>query len=57
MMTEREEAARAIGYLEGFSAVVWATVGEKLADEYADFYDRQVELIRKVLFEDGEVDE
>ena len=57
MMTEREKVARAIGYLEGFSAMVWATVGEKLANEYADFYDRQVELIRKVLFEDGEVGE
>jgi hypothetical protein len=54
MMTEREEAARAIGFLEGFGAWVWSTVGPTLADEYADHFDRQVEILRKTLFEDKE---
>lgn len=51
-MTERERAARAIGYLEGFSSWVWAEVGEKLADECAALYDKQVEALGKVLFEE-----
>lgn len=53
-MTEREKAARAIGYLEGFGATVWAAVGEKLADEYAACYEQQVEALRKALFGEGE---
>lgn len=27
-MTDNEKVARAIGYLEGFSSIVWAFVGE-----------------------------
>lgn len=53
-MAEREKAARAIGYLEGLSAVLWMFVGEKLADEFAVCYDERVETLRKALFEKGE---
>lgn len=51
MMTDREMVARAIGYLEGFSAIVWAHVGEKLADESVAAYDECVETLRKAIFE------
>lgn len=48
-MTDKQKAARAIGYLEGFGAIVWAFVGEKLADEYAAQYDEAVETLRKAI--------
>lgn len=50
MMTDRERVVRAIGYLEGFSSIVWAHVGEKLSDESAEAYDDAVETLREVLF-------
>ena len=50
-MTDREKAARAIGYLEGFSSIVWAHVGEKLSDESVAAYDEAVETLRKMVFE------
>ena len=55
-MTEREQAARAIGYLEGLSVTIWALTDEKMACEYADAYDRAVEVLRKAIF-DNKVDE
>lgn len=56
-MNEREQAARAIGYLEGMSVTIWALADdEKIAYEYADAYDKAVELLRKAVF-NGEVDE
>ena len=51
-MTDREKAARAIGYLEGFSCIVWTFVGEMLADESAAGYDDAVEVLRKAIFSD-----
>ena len=51
-MTDREKAARAIGYLEGFSCIIWANVGEKLADESVMAYDEAVETLRKAIFSD-----
>ena len=45
-----EKAARAIGYLEGFSCIVWAHVGENLADEAVAGYDEAVETLRKAVF-------
>jgi len=51
-----EKAARAIGYLEGFSAIVWAHVGEGLTDESAAAYDECVETLREAVFE-KEVDD
>ena len=50
-MTDNEKVARAIGYLEGFSSIVWAHVGEKLADESVEVYDEAVETLRKAVFE------
>ena len=47
----RQKAMRAIGFLEGFSAWVWAQTGEgeKLACEFADAYDSYVEDLRKAV--------
>ena len=46
-MTDKQKAARAIGYLEGLSAIWWAIVGEKLSDEMVAGYDEAVETLRK----------
>ena len=48
-MTEREKAARAIGYLEGLSAIWWSFVGERLSDETVAAYDEAVETLRKAI--------
>lgn len=47
----RQKAMRAIGFLEGFSAWVWAHVGEdeNLAPEFAGAYDDYVEDLRKAI--------
>lgn len=54
-MTEREKAARAIGYLEGMSSVMWSLdkfdSPVQVCAEAAAFYDQQIEALRKVLFE------
>ena len=54
-MTEREKAARAIGYLEGMSSVMWSLDRNdspvQVCAEAAAFYDQQIEVLRKVLFE------
>ena len=59
-MTERERAARAIGYLEGLSAFLWSIQDRKdhqsLFPEACMYYDDKVALLRKVIFE-SEVDE
>ena len=59
MMTDREKAARAIGYLEGLSAFLWSigdnANGPSLCPESCGYYDEQVELLRKAIF-DREVD-
>lgn len=51
----RQKAMRAIGFLEGFSAWVWAHVGEdeNLAPEFAGAYDDYVEEVRKAVMADG----
>lgn len=53
----RQKAMRAIGFLEGFSAWVWAHVGEdeKLAPEFAGAYDDYVEMLRKAVMTDGDL--
>lgn len=50
----RQKAMRAIGFLEGFGAWVWAHVGEdeKLAPEFAGAYDDYVEELRKAVMAD-----
>lgn len=47
----RQKAMRAIGFLEGFSAWIWAHVGEdeNLAPEFAGAYDDYVEDLRKAV--------
>lgn len=52
----RQKAVRAIGFLEGFSAWVWAHVGEdeKLVPELAGAYDDYVEELRKAVMADGD---
>lgn len=54
-MTDTEKAARAIGYLEGLSALLWS-IGEngqgiQLCAEQCGYYDDQVEVLRKAVFE------
>ena len=46
-MNDKQKAARAIGYLEGLSAIWWALVGEKLSDEMVAAYDEAVDTLRK----------
>ena len=50
----RQKAMRAIGFLEGFSAWVWAHVGEveNLAPEFAGAFDDSVEEVRKAVMAD-----
>lgn len=52
----RQKAMRAIGFLEGFSAWVWAHVGEdeNLVPEFAGAYDDYVEELRKAITEETE---
>ena len=50
----RQKAMRAIGFLEGFSAWVWANTGDKLSPEFADAYDSYVEELRKAITEETE---
>lgn len=53
----KQKVMRAIGFLEGFSAWVWAHVGEdeNLAPEFAGAYDDYVEDLRKAVMSDGDV--
>lgn len=48
-MTDKQKAARALGYLEGMSALWWTFVGEKLSDEMVVAYDEAVETLRKAI--------
>ena len=50
----KQKAMRAIGFLEGFSAWVWASTGEgeKLVPEFASAYDDYVEELRKAVMTD-----
>lgn len=52
----KQKAMRAIGFLEGFSAWVWAQTGEdeKLVPEFAGAYDDYVEELRKAVMADGD---
>ena len=50
----KQKAMRSIGFLEGFSAWVWAQTGEdeKLTPGFADAYDTDVEDLRKAVMTD-----
>lgn len=41
-MSDKERIAYIIGWLHGFEPMVWALVGDKLADETANEYSRLV---------------
>ena len=48
-MTDTESIAYIVGWLHGFEPMVWAMVGEKLADEEAAEYGRLVAELGKLL--------
>lgn len=50
----KQEAMRAIGFLEGFSAWACSQVGPKIADEFMGQYDTSVEDLRKAITEETE---
>lgn len=50
----KQKAMRDIGFLEGFSAWVWASTGDKLTPEFAEAYDECVEELRKVVMADDD---
>lgn len=51
----KQKAMRAIGFLEGFAVLVWASTGDdKLPPEFADAYDSYVEELRKAVMSDGD---
>lgn len=53
-MADKEKTMRAIGYLEGFSSMVWMFVGDKLGEEYAVGYDGAVETLRRFVCDSKE---
>ena len=56
-MTDKERIARDIGWLQGFAPMVWALVGEQLADEMAATYDDVVDDLHDLLLgKEGEED-
>ena len=48
-LNDKQKAARAIGYLEGMSALWWTFVGERLSDETVAAYEEAVETLRKAI--------
>ena len=54
-MTDKERIARDIGWLQGFAPMVWALVGERMADETAATYDEVVDELYELLM--GKEDE
>lgn len=47
-MTDKQRAARAIGYLEGMSLWLWEHASDT-DDVYCDHYDKSVETLRKAI--------
>ena len=47
-MTEKQQAARAIGYLEGLSVWLWERM-ENLDAGYCEQYDKATEALRKAI--------
>lgn len=50
----KQKAMRDIGFLEGFSAWIWASTGDKLTPEFAEAYDEYVEELRKAITDETE---
>ena len=53
-MTEKQKAARAIGYLEGLSVWLWDKADKDISCESCDGYDKALELLRKAIDWSGE---
>lgn len=47
-MTEKQKAARALGYLEGLSVWLWENM-DKVDAAYIESYDKAVETLRKAI--------
>ena len=47
-MTEKQQAARALGYLEGLSAWVWEHMTH-VDDGYCEGYDKALDTLRKAI--------
>lgn len=47
-MTEKQQAARALGFLEGLSAWLWENM-DKVDGGYIESYDKAVETLRKAI--------
>lgn len=58
-MSERERQAEyakalySIGWLDGFSAILWALVGDKLSDETVAEYGEHVGRVREAMHVEG----
>lgn len=58
-MDEKQEletfarAAYSLGWLEGFSAILWDLVGEKLSDEMVSEYEAHVRRVRESMLIEG----
>ena len=48
-MTEKQQAARALGYLEGLSVWLWGRTDGEISCESVDAYDRALETLRKAI--------
>ena len=48
-MNDKQKAARALGYLEGMSALLWSIADEKVDSEMIMTYDEAVETLRKAI--------
>jgi len=47
-MTDKQQAARALGYLEGLSVWLWENL-DKVDAVYSESYDKAVETLRKAI--------
>ena len=47
-MTEKQKAARALGYLEGLSVWLWEHM-DKVDASYCDQYDKALDTLRKAI--------
>lgn len=48
-MTEKQKAARALGYLEGLSVWVWGKAEKDIGCAECEGYDKAIETLRKAI--------
>ena len=48
-MTEKQKAARAIGYLEGLSVWLWGKADSEVDCANCEGYDKAIEMLRKAI--------